>query len=95
MHNFIDKIKNSQNIIAEVIEKHPKIAVACSFGKDSITVVNLARQVKPDIAIFSIMTRFKPQTTLSYLVEINHLFNLNVKVFFVGKRVPDILSNYD
>lgn len=86
--NFVQKIKDSKKLIRQAIKKYPKIAVACSFGKDSMVITHLARQVNKNISIFAVMTRFKPATTLKYLVFMNKLMNLKVKVYMVGSRVP-------
>ena len=48
-----DKIEHAKQLIRENINKfNGKSAVACSFGKDSVVLVHLARQVKKDVSIF-------------------------------------------
>ena len=64
--NLIEKIESSKRIIAEAIEKYPNTAVACSFGKDSMVVLALAREVKPDIPVFAVMTPMKPPETFEF-----------------------------
>lgn len=90
---FYWKIEHAKDIMRHAIEKWPKIAVACSFGKDSMVVVDVARKVDPEIPIFAIMTPNKPSETFEYLVEMNSLMNLNVKVFLVADEVPKILKD--
>jgi phosphoadenosine phosphosulfate reductase len=89
---FYWKIEHAKDIMRDAIEKWPKIAVACSFGKDSMVVVDVARKVDPEIPIFAVMTPHKPKETFEYLVEMNALMNLNVKVFLVADEVPKILK---
>ena len=86
------KIEEAKSTIAEAIEKYgDKMAVACSFGKDSMVVVHLAQQVKPDVPIFSVMTPFKPQETFTYKDEMIKLYSLNIKVFMSKEEVdPDL-----
>ena len=87
-----EKVEHAKNIIKEAIEKNPKIAVACSFGKDSMVVVHIARQVKPDIPIFSIMTPYKPKESFSYIKEMDKKLGLNVIVHFAGDEIPEDLK---
>ena len=64
-----EKIKHAKALIKDAILKYPRIAVACSFGKDSIVTAHLAQQIEKDIPIFSIMTMFKPKETFEYLAK--------------------------
>jgi phosphoadenosine phosphosulfate reductase len=89
---FYWKIEHAKDIMREAIEKWPRIAVACSFGKDSMVTVDICRQVDPNIPIFAIMTPHKPKETFEYLVEMNARMNLNVKVFIVADEIPQILK---
>lgn len=90
--DFEKKLEHSKEIIRQAIKEHGNIAVACSFGKDSMVAVHLAREVDPSISIFSIITPFKPVETLKYLVEMNKQMNLNPKVYLVAEEVPSILK---
>jgi phosphoadenosine phosphosulfate reductase len=89
------KIKNARRIIEEAIGNHKRIAVACSFGKDSMVTVHLAREVDPNIQIFAIMTQYKPIETLEYLRKMNEMMNLNTTVYMVAGSVPPALQNSD
>ncbi len=89
---MLDKVAHSKKIIADVVRTCRRIAVACSFGKDSMATVLLAREVHPSINVFSIMTVFKPKETFEYLVRMNKLLNLNVKVYMVASEVPQVLK---
>jgi len=88
-----DKIEHAKKLIGEAIRDYPKIAVACSFGKDSMVTVHLAREVDPDIPIFSIMTQFKPRETLDYLRLMNEKMNLRTTVYMVADSVPEGLKD--
>ena len=89
---FEKKLERSKEIVRQAIKEHGKIAVACSFGKDSMAVVHLAREVDPNISIFSILTPFKPVETFEYLVEMNTKMNLDPNVYLVADEVPSILK---
>ncbi len=89
----LEKIKHAKELIADSIKRYPKIAVACSFGKDSMVVVHLAREVDPNIKIFAVMTPFKPQETYKYLESMNKKWHLDTTVYMVADRVPDIFRD--
>ena len=57
---FYWKIEHAKDIMREAIEKWPNIGVACSFGKDSMVVVDVARKVDPNIPIFAILNVITP-----------------------------------
>ena len=87
-----DKIEHARKLIEEAVRNYPKVAIACSFGKDSMVTIHLAREVDPDIKIFSIMTPYKPKETLEYLRLMNKKMNLGVTTYMVADRVPDALQ---
>ncbi len=78
---MIEKIKHSKKVINEAMNRHPKIALACSFGKDSMVLLHLALQLKPDMPIFTIMTPFKPRETFEFKDLVTKLWNLNIKEY--------------
>ncbi len=86
-----EKIEHAKKLIGEAIRDYPKIAVACSFGKDSMVTVHLAREVDPEIKIFSIMTQYKPRETFDYLRLMNEKMNLRTTVYMVADSVPQAL----
>lgn len=89
----MDKIEHAKEIIERAIGDYPRIGIACSFGKDSMVVVDLARQIDPDIPIFSVMTRYKPEETFVYLKKMNERMNMNVTVYMVASSLPSILRD--
>lgn len=93
MTKFLDKINHSKKIIEKAVNKYKNIAVACSFGKDSMVIVHLAKEVMPKIPVFYIATIYKPPETLKYAVKMNQEMNLNIKVYLVAKEVPLIFKN--
>lgn len=76
---YIQKIKQAKKLIKQYIEKYPKCAIACSFGKDSMVLYHLARSIKKDIPVFSVMTPFKPKTTLKYKARMEKKYKMNIK----------------
>ena len=87
-----NKVKHAKELIAESIIKYPKIAVACSFGKDSMVAIHLAREVDPNIKVFSVMTQYKPRETFEYLRLMNEKMELRTTVYIVADDIPEILK---
>lgn len=75
---MINKIEHSKDLIKEAVKKYPNIAVFASFGKDSVVTLHLARQVKPDIQVVSIMTPYKFKATRTYKDYLTYLWDLNL-----------------
>ncbi len=88
-----DKIEHAKELIEEAIRKYPRIAVASSFGKDSMVTVHLAREVDPNIKIFSVMTQYKPRETFDYLKLMNTRMNLGTTVYMVADSIPEALRD--
>ena len=88
-----EKIEHAKELIAEAIRKYPRIGVACSFGKDSMVTIHIAREVDPDIKVFAVMTQYKPKETFEYLRLMNKKMNLRTTVYMVGDSVPEILRD--
>ena len=88
-----DKVKYAKELIEDAVRGYPNIGVACSFGKDSMVAVHLAREVDPGIKVFSIMTQYKPGETFDYLRKMNRKMNLDVTVYLVGDSVPEALQD--
>lgn len=85
------KIENAKKLIEDAIRKYPRIAVACSFGKDSMVTVHLAREVDPNVKVFAVMTQYKPKETFDYLREMNQKMGLNTAVYMVAPSIPYLL----
>ncbi|MFQ5711717.1 MAG: phosphoadenylyl-sulfate reductase [Candidatus Geothermarchaeales archaeon] len=91
-----EKVAHSLELIEDAVKNYwPRIAVACSGGKDSIALVHLARQVKPDIPVFFVDTPFKPQETRNLIQRIKEMWKLNLKVYRSKKKVPPDLHLTD
>jgi cysteate synthase len=86
-----EKIQHSKNLIQEAVHMYGnKVAVACSWGKDSMVLLHLARTMHPDIPIFSVLTIHKPKETFDFVVKVIRHYNLRPKIFMVGDIVPEV-----
>jgi len=82
------KINHSLKIIGDALDKYgDRIAIASSFGKDSMVTLHLALRINPNIKVFSVMTPFKPQETLDYKDKIEEEWKLNIETY-VGTSYP-------
>jgi phosphoadenosine phosphosulfate reductase len=88
-----EKVAHAKKLIEGAVKKYPKIAVACSFGKDSMVAVHLAREVDPNIDVFSVMTPYKPRETFDYLRAMNEKMNLGSTVYMVADNIPETLRD--
>lgn len=61
-----EKAEISKLIIQHAIDKHPRTFVACSFGKDSRVIVDLAMQINPKIEFIGIDTTYEFPETLAF-----------------------------
>ncbi len=87
--NFVQKVEAAEELIREAMREHDKIAVACSFGKDSMVVLHIALRVNPEFPVFSVMTPFKFKETLHYKSLMTERWHLNIKTYmdsFVGEQ---------
>jgi len=78
---FVYKVQKAKDLIRETLDKYERVALACSFGKDSMVTLHLALQVKPDILVFSVMTPFKPAITRNYKSAMELEWRLNSKTY--------------
>jgi phosphoadenosine phosphosulfate reductase len=90
-----DLVKFSKSQIKRAIDIYDNVALASSFGKDSMVLLHLARQVKPDIKVFSVMTRYKPPETLSFKEYVTSLWDLNIVTYQSDEEIPNELHKTD
>jgi phosphoadenosine phosphosulfate reductase len=86
-----DIVEHSKAIIKNAVNSYDKITLAVSWGKDSMVILHLAREIKPDIDLFTVLTPFKPKETFKFKDEVIELWNLNIKEFQSEEKVdPDL-----
>ena len=73
------KIIHSLALIASTLETYKNIALACSFGKDSMVTLHLCRQINPDIKVMEISTPYWFKETQSYSSDMRSLWGLNIQ----------------
>lgn len=86
-----EKIQHSKELIQESLQTYgDKVAVACSWGKDSMVLLHLARTVNPDIPIFSVLTIHKPKETFDFVVKVIQQYHIKPNIFMVGDTIPEV-----
>lgn len=89
-----EKIQNSKKLIKEGIEKFgDRIAVGCSWGKDSMVLLHLILQIKNDIPIFSILTIHKPKESFDFVIDVCKKYDINPRIYMVASSVPKVLKD--
>ena len=89
---FLQKVKFAKKLIKEYLEKYPeKSVVSCSFGKDSMTLFHLAKQIKKDIPVVSVMTPFKFAATFRYKDKMTRKYKMNLTTGIKNEKtdMPD------
>ena len=69
----------AQDLIKQAIKRHKEnIAVACSFGKDSITILHMALKIDPNIKVIFENTGVEFPETIQYKEKIKKLWKINL-----------------
>lgn len=76
---FHDKVVLAHEILKPYFDSNKKIGVACSFGKDSMVVLDICRRIKPDVLVFSLLADTEFEETLNFAEMIEKQWNLNLK----------------
>ena len=86
-----EKIQHSKDLIQQALQTYgDKVAVACSWGKDSMVLLHLARSINPEVPIFSVLTIHKPKDTFDFIVKVVHQYHLTPRIFMVGETIPEV-----
>ena len=74
-------VKDALDFIRQKLDEYDdKIAATSSFGKDSICLLHLVLQIKPDIPVLWVRTPFKPKETLELADQVTKDWKLNLKI---------------
>lgn len=69
----------AQDLVRQAIERHKdRIAVACSFGKDSMVVLHMALKVNPDVKVIFENTGVEFPETIEFKNRIKDEWHLNL-----------------
>ncbi|MFQ5909278.1 MAG: phosphoadenylyl-sulfate reductase [Thermoplasmata archaeon] len=77
------KIHNAQTILRKAFEVFDdRVGLSCSFGKDSVTVLHLAREFQPDVPAIYIDTGLDFPETQEFLEGLHERWDLNLRVYW-------------
>ena len=77
MATFLEKLDSANHYIGKALDTYANIVVASSFGKDSMVVLHLVKQFKPDIPVFTVFMDTEFQETLDFSRKIASDWDLN------------------
>lgn len=78
----IEKIDSARNILRKAFEVFDdKVGLSCSFGKDSVTVLHLAREFQPDVPAIYIDTGLDFPETKEFMDGLHAQWDLNLQVY--------------
>lgn len=80
---FTEKIEKAKEEIRMAISKYglENMSVGCSFGKDSMVLLHLCREVEPDIEVFAVLANTEFQETYDFRDRIVKEWKLNYKEY--------------
>ena len=78
---FLEKIDAAFIIIKQTIDKYQKIALGCSFGKDSMVTLHLCLKIDPKIKVFSVLSNTEFPETYAFEKKIVKMFNFNYTAY--------------
>lgn len=90
--NWCEK-RPPEEIIRWAIEAYsPNIGLSCSFGKDSVVILDMARKIKPDIKVIYINTGLEFQETLDYRDLLVEKWGLNLVEYTPIKGYQELVN---
>ena len=88
------KLKKSYKLIESVLKKHNKPVVACSFGKNSMAVLHLLRQIDPNIQVLFNDTKVEYPDSYLFKEKLCEEWSLNIIETVPTKDFWWIVENY-
>ena len=74
---YLQKVRNAERLIAQAVQRYPRIALGCSFGKDSMVTLHLALSVRPTIPVFAILAESEFPETFAFAADVVARYGLN------------------
>jgi phosphoadenosine phosphosulfate reductase len=92
--SFEEKLKKSHEIIQEALSTHSKPVVACSFGKDSVTVLYMVHEVDNAVPAVFTDTGVEFPETKNYIKKLEREWDLKVFILKPERTFWDIVEEY-
>lgn len=91
---YSKKEKDSLRLIKTVLRRHAHPVIACSFGKNSMIVLHMIHQLKPDIQVLFNNTLVEYPDTYQFKREMVKKWNLNIIETKPVKSFWWVVENY-
>jgi phosphoadenosine phosphosulfate reductase len=88
--DFPEKLKATKDTLEWAISEFERIALACSFGKDSVTVLSLAREIEPEIKVFMVRTGYGFAETETFKNRLKEEWNLNLEEIHPSRSKDEV-----
>ena len=80
--DFQEKLNVTKETLRWAIDEFERISLACSFGKDSVTVLSLACEIDPHIKVFMIGTGYGFEETNRFKNRLREEWDLNLEEIY-------------
>lgn len=94
MSSFRTKLETSIATLEWVLSEFKRVALACSFGKDSVTVLSLARHIDPEVKVFMIRTGYGFKETEDFKNQLKEQWNLNLDEIYPTMTKTELEEKY-
>ena len=88
------KIRSAMALIARVLAHHAKPVVACSFGKNSMTVLHMVRQFQPNVCVLFNNSLMEYPDTYQFKRDIVSAWGLNMIETKPSRTFWWVVENY-
>jgi len=93
--SYEKKVAFSNKLVRKIIKEYGDIsAVACSFGKDSLVVLHLVIQYKPDVRVIYNNTHVEYPETKEFKEKVKKLWGLNLVETEPDKSFWQVVKEY-
>lgn len=84
--NYIDKVEKAIRLIKEAVKMKKKMSISCSYGKDSIVLLDLVFQVTKNVTVIQSDSGYQLPDT--YRIREHYEKKLNYKTVIVNQLLP-------
>jgi len=78
---FVDKVEKAKELVKQALAEDPNAAVAISWGKDSMVLLDIARRVRMTIKAFALMSNTEFEETEQLKKDIMQKWSIDYEQF--------------
>lgn len=84
--------EDPERILQEAIKAyHPRIAIASSFSKEDVVLIDMAVKIAPDIKVFALDTGRLPEETYECAETVRERYGLTIEWYFPEREAVEAL----